>query len=80
MLPANNAEYEIGKNIYRQICKRAVELKGTISAEHGIGKLKIEYLEMMYGKEGVRKMAEIKKTLDPNLILGRGNLFDFNSL
>jgi hypothetical protein len=30
----------------------------------------------MYGKENVRKMVEVKKTLDPNLILGIGNIFD----
>ena len=75
ILPSDIDEYETGKIIYRQICERAVELNGTISAEHGIGKLKTEYLEMMYGKENVKKMAEVKKALDPNLILGRGNLF-----
>jgi D-lactate dehydrogenase (cytochrome) len=78
MLPSDNEEYEKGKNIYRQICKRAIELKGTISAEHGIGKIKTEYLEMMYGRDGIKKMAEVKRALDPNFILGRGNMFNFN--
>ncbi|HSD63928.1 MAG TPA: FAD-binding oxidoreductase, partial [Ignavibacteriaceae bacterium] len=54
MLPLNKKEYEKGKEIYKQICIRAVELKGTISAEHGIGKLKTEYLEIMYGKKNIR--------------------------
>ncbi len=75
MLPENDDEYEKGKELYKQICKRAVELNGTVSAEHGIGKLKTEYLEMMFGKENIKKMAEIKKVFDPNLILGRGTLF-----
>lgn len=75
MLPLDKDEYDKGKIIYSQICENAVRLNGTISAEHGVGKLKTEYLEMMYGKDNIRKMAEIKKTLDPNIILGRGNLF-----
>jgi hypothetical protein len=29
----------------------------------------------MYGKETIKKMVELKKTLDPNLILGSGNIF-----
>jgi D-lactate dehydrogenase (cytochrome) len=75
MLPSNKDEYEKGKVIYGQICEKAVQLDGTISAEHGVGKLKTEYLKMMYGDENIRKMAEIKKILDPNLILGKGTLF-----
>jgi len=47
-----------------------------VSAEHGIGKLKIEYLTMMYGQDTIKKMAELKRTLDPNLILGIGNIID----
>jgi len=75
MLPKGEKEYEKGKEIYKKICMKAVELNGTISAEHGIGKLKTEYLVLMYGGENIRKMAEVKKTFDPNLILGVGNIF-----
>ena len=31
---------------------------------------------MMYGETNIQKMAALKKTLDPNLILGIGNIFD----
>jgi D-lactate dehydrogenase (cytochrome) len=75
MLPKEENEYEKGKKIYKNICMKAVELGGTISAEHGIGKLKTEYLLLMYGEENVSKMFEVKKVLDPNLILGSGNIF-----
>jgi hypothetical protein len=30
----------------------------------------------MYGEANIRKMAALKKSLDPNLILGIGNIFD----
>ena len=75
MLPKVRDDYEKGKEIYKKICMKAVELGGTISAEHGIGKLKTDYLVLMYGEENIQKMVEVKKVLDPNLILGSGNIF-----
>ena len=74
-LPKNDAEFNEGKKLYKQICEEAVRLGGTISAEHGIGKAKRDYLLMMYGETSIRKMAALKKSLDPNLILGIGNIF-----
>lgn len=74
-LPKNDAEFNEGKKLYKQICEEAVRLGGTISAEHGIGKAKRDYLLMMYGEANIRKMAALKKILDPNLILGIGNIF-----
>ena len=76
MLPKNDDEFKKGLNLYSELCKKAVELGGTVSAEHGIGKTKHEYLLNMFGTEKVKQMIKIKKTLDPNLILGVGNMFD----
>lgn len=75
MLPKSEEGYLKGKEIYKKICMKAVEPGGTISAEHGIGKLKTEYLVLMYGEENIRKMAEVKRVLDPNMLLGSGNIF-----
>ncbi len=75
-LPKNDAEFNEGKKLYKNICEEAVRLGGTISAEHGIGKAKRDYLLMMYGEANIRKMAALKKSLDPNLILGIGNIFN----
>jgi D-lactate dehydrogenase (cytochrome) len=75
-LPKNDDEFNEGKKLYKQICEEAVKLGGTISAEHGIGKAKRDYLLMMYGESNIRKMATLKKSLDPNLILGIGNIFE----
>lgn len=75
ILPKNQNEFEIGKSIYHKICLDAIRYGGTISAEHGVGKIKTDYLMEMYGLETILKMFEIKKALDPNLILGRGNIF-----
>lgn len=78
MLPKNEEEFQKGKAIYKMICQKAVELGGTVSAEHGIGKSKREYLLMMYGEEAINEMIALKKAFDPNMILGSGNLFEIN--
>jgi len=75
ILPRTEQEIERAKKIIREYAKKAVECGGTVSAEHGIGKIKHPYLEILYGKEGMRQMAAVKKALDPNGILSRGNIF-----
>jgi D-lactate dehydrogenase (cytochrome) len=76
MLPKDPEEYKTAKKIYAELCEKAVKLGGTISAEHGIGKLKRNYLLKMFGEERIQQMAAIKRQLDPNKILGIGNIFD----
>jgi D-lactate dehydrogenase (cytochrome) len=75
ILPRNDDEAEKAWEIYHRFIRRAVELGGTISAEHGIGKLKREYLRELYGEEHLREMAALKQAFDPAGILGRGNMF-----
>ncbi len=75
MLPKTENEFEKGKLLYISICNKAIKLGGTFSAEHGVGKNKREYLVEMYGEDNVNKMRLLKKTLDPNYILGVGNIF-----
>jgi D-lactate dehydrogenase (cytochrome) len=75
ILPRNTAESEKAWAIYRTFIHRAVKVGGTISAEHGIGKLKREYLRELYGDDHLRQMVELKQAFDQAGILGRGNIF-----
>ena len=75
ILPRNDEEASKAREIYLQFVKQAVQLGGTISAEHGIGKLKRQYLAMLYGEAQLREMAALKRAFDPACILGRGNIF-----
>ncbi|MBA3569033.1 MAG: FAD-binding oxidoreductase [Pyrinomonadaceae bacterium] len=75
ILPRDDAEAAKAWEIYMQFVRRAVKVGGTISAEHGIGKLKREYLREMYGEGDLREMAALKRAFDPAGILGRGNIF-----
>lgn len=74
MLPENQELFLTAKSIYLQLCRKAVELGGTVSAEHGIGKLKRPYFELMYNDYELKEMAKLKKSFDPNLILNFGNI------
>ena len=76
ILPKTDEEAQAAKKLYGRFIAQAIMLGGTISAEHGIGKLKSKYLQVMYGERFVNEMAELKKAFDPNGILGRGNMFD----
>jgi len=46
-----------------------LEMGGTLTGEHGIGRVKSKYLPMEVGAEGIALMKTIKKALDPNNIL-----------
>ncbi len=74
MLPRNNEEVKQGMDNYMTFAKRAIELGGTVAAEHGIGKLKRAFLEAMYGKEGISEMQAVKKSLDSKWLINRGNM------
>jgi D-lactate dehydrogenase (cytochrome) len=76
ILPRDDGEAAIARDIYMLFVKRAIEVGGTLSAEHGIGKLKREYLKLLYTEDHLREMAALKRAFDPAAILGRGNIFD----
>jgi D-lactate dehydrogenase (cytochrome) len=75
ILPRDENEGVRARELYVQFLKYAASVGGTLSAEHGVGKLKRDYLRLFYSDEQLRQMAAVKKTLDPNGILGRGNIF-----
>ncbi len=74
LFPSHPSELETAHSYYRDLCRLAVSLGGTISAEHGIGKLKRAHLADMVGSEVLARFSALKQHLDPAWILGRGNL------
>jgi D-lactate dehydrogenase (cytochrome) len=75
ILPRDDTEGIKAREIYGQFLRRAATAGGTLSAEHGVGKLKRDYLRLFYSDEDLRAMARLKRTFDPAGILGRGNIF-----
>lgn len=75
ILPVDMDEYLLGKKLYAEFAVEVLRMKGSISAEHGIGKLKKNFLSIMLGNAGMSEMKRLKKALDPHGRLGKGTLF-----
>jgi FAD/FMN-containing dehydrogenase len=50
--------------------------RGSISAEHGVGVIKKDYLRHTRSTEEVRVMAALKQLFDPKQILNAGRMFE----
>ncbi len=75
ILPKSQAEFEAGQRLMLDFARHAVELGGTVSAEHGLGKRKAQLLELQYTPDQIEAMKAVKGRLDPQWLLNRGNLF-----
>ena len=75
ILPESMKQYDEGKHLYAHWARTVASMGGTVSAEHGIGKLKVALLQEMYGSNGIAQMKAVKQLFDPDNILNRGNLF-----
>ena len=75
ILPRDDTEATHARELYVRFLKYAASVGGTLSAEHGVGKLKRDYLRIFYNDDQLREMAALKKAFDPTGILGRGNIF-----
>ena len=75
MLPASQPDFDAGKALMTDFARKAVEMGGSVAAEHGLGKRKRHYLQIQYGPGEIEAMKAVKRRLDPEWLLGRGNLF-----
>jgi D-lactate dehydrogenase (cytochrome) len=75
ILPRDDDEGARARDLYVQFLKYAASVGGTLSAEHGVGKLKRDYLRLFFSEQHLREMAALKLAFDPAGILGRGNIF-----
>lgn len=75
ILPKNVDEYKRGKDVYLQLAQAIIKWGGTVSAEHGIGKLKRPFLNLMFGDAGVEEMRRVKRVFDPEGKINPGNMF-----
>ena len=80
VLPFDPAKKEMYKKIREfntLLIKKALELNGTITGEHGVGLHKKEYL-LEEHPDNIPVMKSIKRTIDPNNIMNPGKIFDLN--
>ncbi|TNE37630.1 MAG: hypothetical protein EP347_07590, partial [Alphaproteobacteria bacterium] len=68
---SDETHHEVEKIVYDGVRK----LNGSVSAEHGIGLEKRDYLSWTRSDQEIALMKQIKKIFDPNGILNPGKVF-----
>ncbi|MCQ2310369.1 MAG: FAD-binding protein [Paludibacteraceae bacterium] len=65
---------------FRQVAEETAKLvkkhKGSLSGEHGDGRLRGEFIPLMYGNEVYELFRQLKQTWDPDGILNVGKIVD----
>ncbi|KAL4762377.1 FAD-binding oxidoreductase [Aspergillus foveolatus] len=65
----NDAERQTAEGVVHRMVKRAVEMEGTVTGEHGVGLIKRDYLPHELGESTVDAMRRLKLALDPLRLL-----------
>lgn len=78
--PIINLKTEEGNQLFRDIALEIAHLvkqyKGSLSGEHGDGRLRGEFIPLMIGDHNYRLLKEIKNTWDPEGIFNPGKIVD----
>lgn len=64
-----HTEHAKTKALVHAMVKRAIELEGTATGEHGVGLVKRDYLPHELGTGTVDAMRQLKKAFDPLCLL-----------
>lgn len=74
ILARTKEEYQQGHAIFEKWARDVHRMGGSISAEHGAGKIKRKLALIMYGQERMRELVRLKRGFDPQGLLGPGNI------
>ncbi|GAA0226339.1 FAD-linked oxidase C-terminal domain-containing protein [Saccharothrix mutabilis subsp. mutabilis] len=73
--PTSADEFARARKAFDDILAVGLALGGTVTGEHGIGKIKREWLATEIGPVGLRVHREIKRALDPENLFNPGSMF-----
>lgn len=76
ILPRDMDDLQKALGLYQMFAEKAVAFGGSVSAEHGIGKLKAKFLKTMFTPGDIEAMRAVKRALDPQSLLNPGNIFE----
>ncbi len=78
--PIINIKTAEGKKLFRQVAFETAKLvkkhKGSLSGEHGDGRLRGEFIPLMYGDSVYQMMREVKQTWDPDGVFNMHKIVD----
>jgi hypothetical protein len=60
----NDKERDVAEGVVHRMVKRAVEMEGTVTGEHGVGLVKRDYLEHELGRETVDAMRKVRVSIE----------------
>jgi len=69
-------DVELFHTIAKEIAQIVKKYRGSLSGEHGDGRLRGEFIPFMYGEEVYNLMREIKHIFDKDNIFNRGKIID----
>ena len=72
--PDSDAEWEESEAINHRMVRRAIEMDGTCTGEHGVGMHKMPFLLEEHGADALDLMRALKHAYDPNNILNPGKI------
>lgn len=70
------ADVELFHEIALDTAKLVKRYKGSLSGEHGDGRLRGQFIPLMVGEKNYKLLQEIKKCWDPNHIFNPGKIVD----
>ena len=78
--PVLNLRLQKDKELFRQVATETARLvkkhHGSLSGEHGDGRLRGEFIPLMYGKQVYELFRQLKRTWDPQGLLNIGKIVD----
>lgn len=66
------------ENVNQHVYGLIAQFEGSISAEHGVGLIKKPFLPFSKSPEEISLMQAVKQVFDPNGVLNRGKVIDFD--
>ena len=72
--PQKEIDIQAAIKLTKKLAQKAVELGGTVSAEHGVGALRAPYMKLQHAPL-IDYMRKIKAIFDPNNIMNPGKLW-----
>lgn len=73
--PDDPDEFARAQRAFDEILEVGLSLGGTVTGEHGVGKIKREWLAREIGPVGLRVHQQIKRALDPENLFNPGSMF-----
>ncbi|WP_026423467.1 FAD-binding oxidoreductase [Actinokineospora inagensis] len=73
--PTSTDEFDRATRAFNDILELGLALGGTITGEHGVGKIKRDWLAREIGPVGLRAHRAIKAALDPDNLFNPGSMF-----